>query len=99
MKESYHIIFGPDGRFRAAKVIEHDGNYDSEILSEFATLIEAENFLIEDGVPANSIGGGNIAATGGEEPPAMTYSQRKKKKKRFIFGRLVPFLNCSTTEK
>ena len=97
MKDSYHIILGQDGRFRAARVIEHNGNYDSEILFECATLIEAENFLIEDGVPGNSIGGGNIAATNGEEPPAQTYMSysKKRKKRRFMFGRLEPVSNIN----
>jgi len=94
------IIQSDNGEYAVTKIFEVSGIVTSKIMSKHDSLQEAKSALnelrehvLEDAIPANSIGSGHIAATGGDEPPAPLPSQRKKRKRD---PRMMALLNRVT---
>jgi len=88
------VFLSGDGEYVVTRITNYKNIVESKIIHRCKTLKEANQFLVEDGVPGNAAGAGNIASIGiGDhgEPPGCIAAQKKKKRKRnFLFSRYSP---------
>lgn len=88
LKETYHIFKTNDGEYLVSKIMEYNEIITNKIVAKFDGLKEAQEFLGEDGVPANSIAvGDNIDAFS----PFLGSSKKRRKKKQ-LMRRFAPML-------
>ena len=93
------VFLSGDGEYIVARITNYKDIVESKIIHRCKTLKEANQFLVEDGVPGNAAGAGNIASIGigdSGEPPGIIAAQRKKKKRNHLFKRFAPMLNVKT---